>query len=297
MRVVVTGAAGFLGQQLVRTLLQEPRVTDLIASDRIDCGLSHPKLTNLTCSLQDSALLRAVADAQVVIHLAATLGGAAEADPTAAHQINVDASLNLMAACQDRARFVFASSLAVLGETADERAPYMVYGAHKAMVEIAVETATRRGTLDGISLRPGGIVARRDDNPALKSNFLSRVFWAVADGQNLVLPVTEDARTWLASVQNVAGHFAKAALTPELGPARSITLPMTNCRFGDLVAALRQAFPDSPSKITFAPETEIMTLFGQARPLAFEQGLQAGFLPDADLATLVAAATQNGDLP
>lgn len=56
-------------------------------------------------------------------------------------------------------------------------------------------------------------------------------------------------------------------------------------------------FPDSPSDITFVSETEIITLFGQAQPLAFDPGFQAGFQSDADLLPLVAAATQNGDFP
>ena len=293
--VVVTGAAGFLGQQVVRALLADPGVAQVTASDRAPLALQHPRLGVLTCALDDPALQTAVRQADAVIHLAAILGGAAEGDPRAARAVNVDATLDLAAACRRGARFVFASSLAVLGASVDARAPVMVYGAHKAMVEIALETATRRGEIDALSLRPGGIVARPDAGEALRSAFMSRVFWAVARGQSMTLPVSAQAQTWMASAPVVAGQFVHAALMADPGPVRSLTLPMTRCSFGALVDALRAAFPESRAVIDFAPEADMMALFGHAQPLDFSPALSAGFRPDADLAALVTAALQTGD--
>ncbi|MGH1416629.1 MAG: NAD-dependent epimerase/dehydratase family protein [Pelagimonas sp.] len=294
-RVVITGAAGFLGQAVVRLMLADPRVSHVTASDLTPCGMSHPALTDLPGRLTDPALLAEVARADVVLHLAAILGGAAEADPSAARQVNLDATFGLIEACQRGARFVFASSIAVLGETSADRAPTMVYGAHKAMVEVAIETATRRGEIDGISLRPGGIVARRDQNTGLKSAFLSQVFWAVAEGVDYELPVSQEAQTWLSSVHNVAAQFSQAALAASLGPARSLTLPMQKCQFKALVEALKARFPSSRSTVTFVPEAETMRLFGQAQPLDFTLARAAGFTPDADLAALICAALYNGE--
>ena len=207
----------------------------------------------------------------------------------------MDATLDVAAACRPGTRFVFASSLAVLGATVDARAPTMVYGAHKAMVEIALETATRRGEIDAVSLRPGGIVARTDAGAALRSAFISQVFWAVARGDAMTLPVTAEAKTWMTSVPVVAAQFVHAALMADPGPVRSLTLPMTRCSFGALVAALKAAVPGSRAAIGFVPEAGMMALFGQAQPLDFSPALRAGFRPDADLAALVAAALQTGD--
>jgi len=291
MDVLVTGASGFLGREIVAALLQDDRINWVTSSDLTPCPqTAHPKRAEIICELQDPALADAAQRSDVVIHLAATLGGAAEVDPKAAFATNVTASLDLMSACTRGTRFVFASSLAVLGDTADARAPVMTYGAHKAMIEIALETATRRGELDGIALRPGGIVARRDANPALKSAFLSQLFHSFTAGDAFTLPVSPDGRTWLSSVQTVAAQFIHAATAPVLGQPRSITLPMTNCRFGDLVDALRAAFPNSPANVDYAPDPKIMQLFGQAQPLSFTDGLAAGFHPDADLAALINAA-------
>lgn len=296
MDVLVTGASGFLGREIVRRLLQDNEVARVISSDLAPCPhATHPRCVPLHCDVHDPALARAAHSSRTVIHLAATLGGAAEADPKTAFDTNVTATLDLMSACTRGTRFVFASSLAVLGETPDTRAPVMTYGARKAMVEIALETATRRGDLDGISLRPGGIVARRDVNPALKSAFLSQLFHAFAAGEDLTLPVSADSRTWIASVQTVATQFSHAATAPVLGEARSITLPMANCRFGDLVDALRAAFPESQSAISYAPDPEIMQLFGQAQPLSYADGIAAGLHPDANLTALIQAALYHGE--
>jgi nucleoside-diphosphate-sugar epimerase len=175
----------------------------------------------------------------------------------------------------------------------------MVYGAHKAMVEIALETATRRGDIDGISLRPGGIVARTGQGAGLKSAFLSEVFWAVAESRDITLPVSETGETWLASVRNVAGNFLHAALNRDLGPPmtspRSLTLPMTRVTFGDLVAALKAAFPQSTSTVSFAQDDDIMGLFGRAQELALGDALAAGYVSDPDLHSLIQNALQTGD--
>jgi nucleoside-diphosphate-sugar epimerase len=270
-------------------------VAHVTVTDRAALPARSARLTPLACDLTDLRLGQAAAQADGVIHLAAVLGGAAEADPAAAARVNLDATLALMAACRRGARFVFASSLAVLGDTADQRAPVMVYGAHKAMVEIALETATRRGDLDGVALRPGGIVARPRGAVALKSAFLSDVFHAIRDGRDITLPVTPEAETWLASVQTVAGQFVQAALVADPGPVRSLTLPMTRVRIADLVAAIRAACPASAAKVRFDPDAQMMRLFGRAGPLAMEGALALGLRADADLAALVRAAFAVGD--
>lgn len=294
--IIITGAAGFLGQAIVNAALVDPDVAHVMACDITPIDINHPKLTVVTCELDAPVLYHAIGMADVVIHLAATLGAAAELAPETARKVNFDATLNLIGACVSSTRFVFASSLAVLGQTADRRAPTMVYGGHKAMAEIALDTATRRREIDGIALRPGGIVARAGSGAGLKSAFLSRMFWAIRDGRDIVLPVSEDGETSLSSVGNVAANFLHAAKAPDLGAERCLTLPMTTVRFGDLVDALRKAFPNSRSKVTFDPDPDTMRLFGQAVPLAVENSLEAGFAPDRSLATLIENALNHGDL-
>ena len=67
-------------------------------------------------------------------------------------------------------------------------------------------------------------------------------------------------------------------------------LPALSLRYGDLVAALRRAYPDSPSRIRFDPDPEIVSLFGSYPELETETADQLGFLRDADADALVANA-------
>jgi len=295
--VVITGAAGFLGRAVVNAALACPDIAHVIACDIAPLDMTHSKLTAVKAKLTAAIVYHAIGGADAVIHLAATLGGAAELDPTGARDINLDATLDLMDACVPSTRFVFASSIAVLGDTPDSRAPMMVYGGHKAMVEIALETATRRGEIDGISLRPAGIVARAGNGTGLKSAFLSEMFWAMREGRDITLPVSEDGETSISSVGNVAANFIFAATTPELGPIRSLNLPMTSVRFGDLMQALKSAFPDSQSNITYDPDPDIMRLFTHSNLPDTQDGLAAGFTPDASLADLIEGALKHGEIP
>ncbi|SMY09343.1 NAD-dependent epimerase/dehydratase family protein [Flavimaricola marinus] len=295
-RLLVTGASGFLGQVIVEQALADKRFSHVIACDRVHSSRTDPKLSQIVCGIDEPALRDAATDVDVIIHLAAMLGGAAEADQTTARRVNLDATLALIDACRPGTRFVFASSLAALGNSTDDRAPVMVYGAHKAMVELAIESATRRGEIDGISLRPGGIVARAVTDASLKSAFLSRLFWAFADGTDITLPVAPNAQTWLASVRNVATNFIHGATASDLGGCRSVTLPMIRCRFDHLVAALRESHPQSNISVKYAPQADIMRLFGQAQDLSFKDAITAGFKADKDLPSLIHDALQFGEI-
>ena len=298
MRVTVTGAGGFLGQRVAQVLATDARVSALRLVDHAALpGL--PGAERLTGDLADPALrARAIAGTDAVIHLAAIPGGAAEADPALAHTVNLDATMALIASLQVRGvRFVFASTVAVLGDdlprmvTDDTQpAPRLIYGAQKAMVETWLATLARRGDLDGVALRPAGIVARDGTDAGLKTAFLSRVFHALRRGEDITLPVSPDGATWLASIDTVARNFVHAALMPDPGPRRVLTLPALTVRFDALVEALRAEFPDSPSRVIYEPDPAIMAAFGRHPPLHTPAAEALGFVRDADARALVRAA-------
>ncbi|MCU0828180.1 MAG: NAD-dependent epimerase/dehydratase family protein [Tabrizicola sp.] len=298
MRVTITGAGGFLGGRLAHVLAADARVTALRLVDH--AGL--PDLPGAERLIGDLCApdLRAwaIEGADAVIHLAAIPGGAAEADPALAQRVNLDATMGLMQALRgSKVRFVFASTVAVLGDAlpdvvTDETppAPTLLYGAQKAMVEVLLATYARRGWLDGVALRPAGIVARGGADAGLKTAFLSRVFHALKRGEDVTLPVAPDGTTWLASVGVVARNFAHAALIPDLGARRVLTLPALCLRFDALVAALRAEYPDSPARVSYAPDPAIMAAFGCHPPLLTPAADALGLRRDADARALVRAA-------
>jgi nucleoside-diphosphate-sugar epimerase len=285
-RILVTGADGFVGRAVARALPADRlRLVDRRRPD-------VPGAECLAADLTDEAALPDLLDGvEAVIHLAALPGGAAEADPIASRAINLDASLNLIEAAAGRARFVYASSIAVFGaplpDRVDDRMPVnpaMTYGAHKAMVETALADALRRGDIEGMALRLPGIVARPLTPSGLKSAFISDLFWAIRDGTPYMVPVGPDATVWLMSVGRAAANLVHALHAPS-SPA--ITLPALRTSIADLVATIAAG---RPTAIGYAPDPDQEAQFGCQPPLETPLAESLGFRHDGDLANLVQSA-------
>ncbi len=302
MKIAVIGAGGFVGQRVTKRLLSDADVSEISLLDCVDFAVPDAKkVKKAVGDFSDSDTRSRVVDgADAVILLASILGGAAERDYDLARRINVDATLDLFDYLRGRAqqtRMVFASTIAVYSKplpmvVTDQTAtgPTMVYGAQKLMMEVALSNFTAKGWLDGVSLRPSGVMARDGADAALKTAFMSRLFWCVARGEDITLPVAEESRTWLTSVDNVAANFIHGAKVSGLGSNRAFTLPALSLTFGELVAALRRRFPESPSNIRFEPDAEIVALFGSYPELVTETADQLGFTRDKDADALVAQA-------
>jgi len=188
MKVAVIGAGGFVGSRVAGILAGDPAI-ELSLLDRL--AFPHPESPRVKAVVGDFAdpavRQKALDGANKVILLAAILGGAAEADYALARRVNVDATLGLFEFLRERApgtRLVFASTIAVYSEPlpdpvtdATALGPTMVYGAQKLMMEVALSNFAVRGWLDGVSLRPSGVMARDGADAALKTAFMSRLFW------------------------------------------------------------------------------------------------------------------------
>ncbi len=305
--VVVTGAAGFVGSRLVATLLAAPDFADArITINDLTLGFAptDPRLRHVAGDFGDPAVRAELLGERVDIlyHIGGVLGGAAEADPELARRVNVDATLALLEAVQDAAappRVVFASSIAVFGAPFpaqiddDTRLnPAMIYGAQKAMIEVAIEQMSARGWIDGLAVRLPGIVVKPGADARMKSAFLNRVFEVFGEGADLTLPVSADGTTWLLSVPACINGLIHAGTLAagRIGARRAFTLPCQNIRFGDLVAALHVRWPDSPTTISYAPEPALEAQFGRQPPLTTALADTLGFRHDGDVATLVTRA-------
>jgi nucleoside-diphosphate-sugar epimerase len=304
LTILVTGAAGFIGQALVRRLALEGH--PVLAFDRQFEGVDYPSgvvrlegnLTDPSCPLFD--LVRGVSG---VVHLASLPGGAAEADPEASQAVNLDGSLALMRAAAQAPspiRFVFASTIAVLGDPlpasgVDDETPVhprLVYGLHKRMVEIAIETLTRRGEIDGLALRLPGVVARPGDGAGLRSAFMSRIFAALLKCEDMVLPVSPEARMWMMSV-DACVHCLSHGLGVEasrLGQERVMTLPALHVTMGDLVEAIVLQTGPGWSRVSYEPDPSLEAAFGAYPPLQTLLADRAGFIHDGSLEALVMRA-------
>ena len=141
--VLVTGGAGFVGANLVRTLLKRGYTVRVL--DNFSSG-NRASLTGLDIDIVEGDILdRAAVDAAVagtdgIVHLAAQTGvpGSIQ-DPMRDCQLNVVGTLNMLEAARlaGTKRFVFASSNAPLGKqpppATEDKAPLPIspYGASK----------------------------------------------------------------------------------------------------------------------------------------------------------------------
>ncbi|AUY48675.1 NAD-dependent epimerase/dehydratase family protein [Streptomyces sp. CB01881] len=106
MRVVVTGGAGFIGANLVRTLLARPEVDQVRVVDDLSTGskanLAGTGAVLLEGSILEPALLdEAFTGADAVVHLAALPSvPRSVADPLASHHANATGTLEVLEAAR-----------------------------------------------------------------------------------------------------------------------------------------------------------------------------------------------------
>jgi nucleoside-diphosphate-sugar epimerase len=306
LKVLVIGAAGFVGRALCARLAATAGVESLTLVDQHDfaspASPSIPIIKRIGDFGERKFCQSLLTDVQAVVVLAAVLGGAAEANYRRARRTNVDATLSLFEALRSSAqppRVVFASSIALYGEPLPELIddatpahPTLIYGAQKLMLEVALEHFTRRKWLDGIALRLPGVVARPGADAKLKSAYLNQIFYAVRDGADIVLPVSPASATWLMSSAKVAENIVHALRLSrtELGETCALNLPCVRVTTGDLVDALQRHYPQSRARIDYCPDPAIEAQFGRYPPLVAARAGQLGFLADESLESLIRGA-------
>jgi nucleoside-diphosphate-sugar epimerase len=313
MNVILTGANGFIGRALARRLLDERSPLGALGRlTLIDLQLPAEDLVGvrkLTGSIADPSVLSRAFDTPVdlVFHLASIPGGMAEQNFDLGRQVNLEATLNMLEIARARGgangkpvRVVFASSIAVLGsplpalvDDATPLRPKLSYGAHKLIGEVLIEDYSRRGWIDGRSIRLPGIVARPPQRTGQLSAFMSDIIRELSEGRPYACPVAADSTTWLMSVHQVLDNFMHAA-TMTVSGGRTFTLPALRSSMQELVAAIEAVYGQEASKkVTFGSNPALEANFGRYPPLNTPAANAAGFRHDGDLKTLVRRALES----
>ena len=145
-KILVTGAAGFIGHHLVRELKRKNNdIICLIPPGENTCLLKGVEVKIIYGDItQKECLVEAVNEVDYIFHLAARLGGR---DNPLLYRVNLEGTKNLIDVCREQKvkpeRFLFISSTAVVGPSGKhnthneetECRPVSHYGKSKLMAE------------------------------------------------------------------------------------------------------------------------------------------------------------------
>lgn len=165
MRVLVTGATGFIGSHLMEQLRWHPNVKALLGVGRSVTAKQMTEERDLfRCDLSKERLVKHMLgefEPDVIFHLAANPRTDRGGYDT--YETNILPTHYLLANCKAGTRFVYASSATVYGDLAKERGvacyetdvtqPTSIYGMSKLASESLVNVYTSQGKVKGVSLR------------------------------------------------------------------------------------------------------------------------------------------------
>lgn len=268
MKVLVTGAAGFIGARLAQALAARgtlrdaqgsPReIGELILADRKappePARSGAPRIRCESADVTDAGALAGLLDGvDSVFPLAATLTVEAEADFARGLDVNLRGLLSLLEACRTggrRPRLVFASSIAAFGgplpEPVDDRVqrtPQTSYGTHKAIAELLVDDYSRHGFVDGRSLRLPVVLVRPASPTPSVSDAIAAIVRERLLGRDLVCPLDPASRIAAASVDRVVDALIAVHELPAAAfdHTRAMNLPALSVTLAELSAAAESA--------------------------------------------------------
>jgi nucleoside-diphosphate-sugar epimerase len=313
MKVLIIGGAGMIGRKLSERLARDGKVAGS-AIDKLTlydvvpgaapAGARMPvdiKTGDLPATGEADKLL---ADKpEVIFHLAAIVSGEAEQDFDKGYRINMDGTRGLLEAVRKaghKPRLVFASSIAVFGAPFPEaigdeffNTPLTSYGTQKNICELLVSDYSRKGFVDGISIRLPTICVRPGKPNKAASGFFSNIMREPLAGQEAVLPVSDGVMHWHASPRAAVGFMLHAAGIDlaKVGPRRALTMPGLAVTVGQQIAALKKVAGDKVvARIRREPDPFIEQIVaGWPRNFEPKRALALGFKADESFEAILRA--------
>jgi D-erythronate 2-dehydrogenase len=318
MKVVITGGGGFLGRRLARQLRTRGELTgpsgrpesvdeillfDVAPPPAED--LADNRVRAVSGDVADKRLMAQVIDKKTaaVFHLAAVVSAGAEADFDLGYRSNLEGTLAVLEAARatgNKPRLVFASTLAVYGgelppavnETVP-LTPQTSYGTHKAIGELLINDYTRKGFIDGRTLRLPTIVVRPGKPNKAASTFASSIVREPLSGVDAVCPVKPETVMPILSPRKVVDAFVKAHGLDgaKLGHNRTIQLPGIAATVRELVSEMQRLGKGRKlGQVLWQPDPHIQTIV-DTWPLDIgnTRGEQLGFEVDASTAAVIEA--------
>ncbi len=317
MRIIITGGGGFLGQMVARALIargglaSEPgadrNITELVLLDQVfPAGrVIHERIKHEAGDVGDTALLTRVfsTKADAIIHLAAIVSAGAEAEFDLGMRVNLDALRAVLEACRLQSappRVVFTSSVAAFGgelpeivNDATAATPQSSYGTQKVIGELLISDYTRKGFIDGRTVRLPTIVIRPGKPNRAASGFMSSILREPLNGESAVCPVPPEAKMWILSPERAVEALIHAIELPARawGWNRTLNAPGITVSVAEALAALEKiAGRDTVTRVRFErdPAIEKIVLSWPAR-FVTERATRMGFSGDSGIEEIIRA--------
>ena len=316
MHILIIGAAGMVGCKLAQSIL----ATGTLGSHpvgQMDCvDIIPPSLAaangvevhNQTLDLSDANSCKEIIarEPDLIVHLAAIVSGESERDFDKGYRINLDGTRYLLEAIRAlhdavgyAPKFLFSSSIAVYGTPFPEAigdefllAPLGSYGTQKAMSELLINDYTRKGFIDGLSMRLPTVCVRPGKANLAASSFFSNIIREPLAGKEVVLPVSDKTRHWHISPRRVVGFFHDAVDLDlnRVGPRRALNMPGLSVTVAEQIEALvKVAGQDITKLIKEKPDQAVRALV-ETWPENFyaKRASDLGFKADASFDEIIA---------
>jgi len=310
MRVVITGAAGFVGRKLAAALaragkLDGTRITELALFDVVESP-KPPSALKITTQVGNIAARGEVealigSNTGAVFHLAAVVSGQAEAEFDTGMAINLDGTRWVLEACRKLpkpVKLVFTSSVAVYGGDIPtpikddiNLLPQTSYGTQKAIGEMLVNDFSRKGFIDGRSLRLPTVVVRAGKPNRAASTWASSIIREPLQGEEAICPVSKSVRMWCASPRTIVQSLIHAHELPAkaFGDNRGLMLPGFVVSVTEMMASLKRvAGPKVAARVKFQKDPAIAAIVGRWHAdFAPKRALKMGFKQDKSMDDIV----------
>jgi UDP-glucose 4-epimerase len=291
MSILVTGAAGLIGSNIVRQLLDRgDAVVGLdrnLRTGRLDDLMSERRITALEVDITDvAAVTAAVAENGVdrIIHTAAVLPPVTEEDPVLGYSINIGGTNNVFEAARRTGvkRVVYPSSIATYSDQSDygdvvldeesRQKPFSLYGVTKLANEFAARAFTAQHGLDCRGLRIGTVFGhgRATGRSAAASAMIS----SAAAGEPYVSAVPPEQTSAYVYVDDVATFMVQTAFAVSL--TRDVyCVSAHTASLGEIADTVRELLPGA--EIAFSPDARGFVQINRLSGARLER--DAGYTP------------------
>ncbi|KAM5350953.1 hypothetical protein ACJ41O_003676 [Fusarium nematophilum] len=309
MRILITGAAGFVGQALATALLNDDEGTyHLVLTDVVDApippNIKWPQnATSTKADLVTDAQRVVDKDLDAVFILHGIMSSGAEADFELGMKVNFDATRSLLDALRvtkPGIRVIYTSGGAVYGgvlpEPVDETmrpTPQSSYGCEKMMCEYLINEYTRRGFLNGFIFRLPTVSVRPGKPTAAASSFLSGMIREPMQGLPCVIPLRDRAfKHWITSPKVLIENLMYSLSLPGdvlPGHDRVVLMPGLGVSVQDMMNSLARVGGEDKLQYLFEEDDEAMKAILYSWPTTYDnkKALDLGFKKDMSFDDIV----------